>query len=62
MRTRRRLEVSALMWGVFFACIAGFGGWIGLGRPVDWTLMKLAAPSALIIIGIVGLVVSRGTT
>ncbi len=55
----RRLDVSAIMWGFVFVCVAGLGVWIGLGYPVNWTAVQIAAPTALIIVGIVGLMVSR---
>lgn len=58
-RVRRDLDVSSLLWGVVFACIAGIAGWTAFGNDVNWQVLRFIAPLLLIGLGILGLILSR---
>lgn len=60
MRTKRRpLDVSSLVWGLFFLMLAMLGGWVAIRGFVNWAVIRITGPLILIVIGIIGLRLSR---
>lgn len=55
----RRVDVVSLVVGLLLTAVAGLGLWAALGQTVDWDLIKVAAPLVLVVVGIVGLSLSR---
>ena len=53
-----RPDVTALVLGLLVLTIAGLGLWMAFGT-VNWTVMGLALPLALVAFGVVGLTASR---
>ena len=58
-QVRRQRDVVALVFGLLLTGIAGTTLWISLVGPVSWKLLTTAAPLALVVIGVVGLLLSR---
>lgn len=58
-QARRTVDVSSLLWGVVFACVAGIAVWTALGHDVNWEVFRFIAPLLLIGLGILGLILSR---
>lgn len=56
---RPQRDVVALVFGLLLTGIAGTTLWISLVGPLSWRLLTTAAPLALVVIGIVGLLLSR---
>lgn len=56
---RRRPDVGALLVGVVLLAVAGLVLWTSLGWTVDWGLVVVLAPIALIVLGVLGLTLSR---
>lgn len=54
-----RIDVLALVAGLLAIGAAGLALGVTLVGSVDWALVKIVAPLALVVIGVVGLVVSR---
>ena len=53
-----RPDVTALILGLLVLTVAGLGLWMAFGT-VNWSIMGLAIPLALVAVGIVGLTASR---
>jgi len=58
MRTR---DVVALVFGLLFTGIGAAGVWYAFVGTLDWALLRTAAPVALVVVGALGLLVSRRT-
>ena len=58
-QVRRQRDVVALVFGLLLTGIAGTTLWISFVGPVSWKLLTTAAPLALVVIGVVGLLLSR---
>ena len=56
----RRLDVTALNAGLLLAAVAVLGFWGAFGE-IDWQLVSIAAPLSLVVIGVLGLALSRQT-
>lgn len=56
---RRTIDASALIWGLIFLTTATLGLIRGLGHTIDWPLVGIIAPIALIALGITGLALNR---
>lgn len=54
-----RLDVLALVAGLLVTGIALVTIWLSVGGSVDWSLVKIAAPLVLVVVGVVGLTLSR---
>lgn len=52
-------DVVALVVGLVLTGVAAVTLWTSLVRPLSWTLLTTAAPLALVVIGVVGLLLSR---
>ncbi|MBO1031527.1 hypothetical protein IPV09_09285 [Tessaracoccus sp. SD287] len=58
----RTVDASALIWGLIFLAAATLGLVRGLGQPVNWQLVGILAPVALIALGVLGLTLNRFQT
>ncbi len=56
---RAPLDVVALVFGVLLSAAAAAGLWLSFIGPLDWSVMKIVAPLGLVVVGIVGLALSR---
>jgi hypothetical protein len=54
-----RLDVVALVTGVLLTGIAVASLWWSVTGWLDWEALRIAAPLALVAVGVVGLVLSR---
>lgn len=54
----RRADVTSLVIGLLTLVLAALGLWMSFGL-VNWTWVGLAAPLFLVIVGLLGLLVSR---
>lgn len=60
MSTRsRRPDAVSLILGLLTTALAACGLWVSLGGDISWSTVKIAAPLVLVLIGIIGLAVSR---
>ena len=55
----RRLDVVALVSGVLLTGVAAASLWWSITGSINWELLKIAAPLALVAVGVVGLALSR---
>lgn len=55
----RRADVVALVFGLLFTGLASAALWASLIGPVDWHLLQIVAPLGLVVVGVLGLVLSR---
>lgn len=53
-----RRDVTAFNAGLVFLVVAALGLWMAFG-DVNWKLVSIAAPLALVFIGAAGLILSR---
>jgi hypothetical protein len=58
---RRTADVTALVFGLIVTTIAGGVLWRTFIGDLNWSLVKVAAPLGLVLIGVVGLLLSRRT-
>jgi hypothetical protein len=56
---RRRFDVVALIFGVLLSGAGFVSLWLSFVGSVDWHLLKIVAPLALVVLGILGLALSR---
>lgn len=56
---RSQRDVVALVFGLVLTGVAAAALWNSLVRPLSWTLLTTAAPLALVVIGVVGLLLSH---
>lgn len=55
----RRPDVVALVFGVVISAVAALALWLSLGGAVNWSGLKIAAPLGLVVVGVLGLALSR---
>jgi hypothetical protein len=55
----RRVDVVALVFGLLLTGLAAVSLWASFGTPVDWRVLRIAAPVWLVGTGILGLALSR---
>ena len=55
----KRVDVVALVFGVLMTGIAVGSLWFAFTGSIDWGLLRVAAPLALVVVGVVGLALSR---
>ena len=55
----RRLDVVALIAGVLLTGIAACALWYTYTERIDWQLLRVAAPLTLVVVGVIGLSLSR---
>ena len=58
---KRTADVTALVFGLIFTTIAGAALWRVFLGDLNWSLVKVAAPLGLVVIGVIGLSLSRRT-
>lgn len=58
MRSR---DVVALVFGLLFTVIGAGGLWYAFVGALDWQLVQSAAPVVLVVVGALGLALSRRT-
>lgn len=59
---RRHADVVALVTGVLLTGFAVAVLWDTLVGPLSWALIKVVAPLVLVVVGVVGLALSRNRT
>lgn len=57
--TPRRVDVPPLILGLALVPVAALAVWTSLGLTVAWGPVLVGAPIALIVLGVLGLVLSR---
>lgn len=55
----RRVDVVSLVVGLLLTALAGLALWWSFGTAVNWDVVKVATPLILVVVGIVGLSLSR---
>lgn len=55
----KRLDVTSLIVGLLLTGVAGVALWQSVVGHVDWRAIKIAAPLTLVVLGIIGLTLSR---
>jgi hypothetical protein len=55
----RRVDVVALMSGLLLTAIAVGSLWLTFGGRIDWQLLRVVAPLSLVVVGVLGLALSR---
>lgn len=55
----RRVDVVALVFGLLLLGVSGLSLWASFGGRIDWSMLKIAAPLSLVVVGILGLALSR---
>jgi hypothetical protein len=58
----RRVDVVALIAGLLLTGIATGSLWLAFNGSIDWQLVKVLAPLALVVVGVLGLAFSRDRT
>ncbi|GAA2098104.1 hypothetical protein GCM10009841_10890 [Microlunatus panaciterrae] len=56
---RRRIDVLALIVGLLMTGVAAGSLWLTVVGTINWQLLKVAAPLSLVIVGLLGLTLSR---
>ncbi len=54
-----RLDVVALVFGLVLAATAAGALWLSLVGSLNWSLLRTVAPLVLVLVGVVGLALSR---
>lgn len=55
----RRLDVVALVSGVLLTGVAAASLWWSITGAINWEVLKIVAPLALVAVGVAGLALSR---
>jgi len=55
----RRLDVVALVAGLLLTGIAACSLWYTFAGSIDWQVVRVVAPLTLVIVGVLGLTLSR---
>lgn len=55
----KRLDVFSLVIGLMLAGMAGVALWFNIAGWINWDAILVAAPLSLVVIGILGLTLSR---
>jgi hypothetical protein len=55
----KRVDVVALIAGLLMTGVAVGSLWLSLTGSIDWGLVKVAAPLVLVVVGVLGLALSR---
>lgn len=59
---KRPVDVLALLLGLLMSTIAAGSLWLTFVGSLNWHLIKIAAPLGLVVVGVVGLALSRNRT
>ena len=55
----RRLDVVALVFGLLLTAVAVCSLWYTFTERISWPVIRIAAPLALVVVGVLGLSLSR---
>lgn len=55
----KRVDVVALIAGLLLTGIASASLWLAFTGAIDWHLVSVATPLALVMVGVLGLALSR---
>jgi hypothetical protein len=58
----KRVDVVALVAGLLFTAVASASLWLAFTGSIRWDLLKVAAPLTLVVVGVIGLALSRNRT
>lgn len=58
-RTTGSLDGASLVLGLLMVVVAAAGLWLTFVGPLPWTLLRTAAPVVLIVVGALGLLLTR---
>jgi hypothetical protein len=56
---RKTYDVVALIFGLLFSCAALGSLWLTFIGPLNWQVIRIVAPMGLVVVGVLGLVLSR---
>lgn len=56
---RRRFDLVAFIFGMIMIAVAVVAMWMALAGPIPFAWLKVAAPLFLVLVGVVGLTISR---
>jgi len=54
-----RVDVVALVFGLLLTAVGAGALWLAFAGSLNWQLVKVAAPLALVVVGVLGLAFSR---
>lgn len=52
-------DAVALVFGLLLTGVAAAGLWLSVTGSLDWSLLKTLAPLVLVVVGVLGLALSR---
>jgi hypothetical protein len=55
----KRVDVVALVAGLLLTGVASTSLWLTFTGSVDWPLIKVISPLVLVVVGVIGLALSR---
>jgi len=55
----RKPDVVALVFGVLMTAVASVALWLAFAGGIDWHLVRIVAPLCLVVVGVLGLALSR---
>lgn len=55
----KRVDVVALIFGLLLTGVAAGTLWFIFTGSIDWPLLRVAAPLGLVVVGMIGLALSR---
>lgn len=58
----RRPDATSLVAGILFVLLAALADWVAFGGRVSGGFLTVAAPLVLVVLGVVGLLLSRSST
>ena len=58
----RRLHVVTLLLGLSCLAVAAGATLLAYQQPISWNLVAIGAPLTLVVVGVLGMVSSRGRT
>ncbi len=54
-----RRDVTTRIFGLLLTGVAGVALWRSITGHIDWQVIKIAAPVSLVLVGVMGLALSR---
>lgn len=58
----KRVDVVALVFGVLLTGVAAGALWFSFTGSIDWALVRVVTPLSLVVVGVLGLALSRNRT
>lgn len=55
-----RVDVVSLIAGLLLSTIAFGALWTAIAGQIEWSVLRVAGPLTLVVVGVLGLVLSRG--